>query len=81
MTAPLEFRTMTTTEDAMAEQILQQWVPDAGGVMYRLAEDRDHWCLHVLLLDERGGEQQRLTIPYSFAPVLAEALGRIGVPS
>lgn len=65
----------------MAEQILQQWVPDAGGVMYRLSEDRDHLCLHVALLDERGVEQQRLTLPVSFAPVLAEALGRIGVPS
>lgn len=65
----------------MAERILQQWVPDAGGLMYRLSEDRDHSCLYVVLLDERGGEQQRLTLPYSFAPVLAEALGRIEVGS
>jgi hypothetical protein len=65
----------------MAERILQQWVPDAGGLMYRLAEDREHSCLYVVLLDERGGEQQRLTLPYSFAPVLAEALGRIEVGS
>ena len=65
----------------MAERILQQWVPDAGGVMYRLSEDREHACLYVLLLDGRGGEQQRLTLPYSFAPVLAEALRRIEVPS
>lgn len=65
----------------MAEQILQQWKPESGGVMYRLSEDREHFCLHVTLLDDRGVEQQRLTIPHSFAAVLAEALGQVEVPS